>query len=82
MKIIVDVRARRKQYDAKMKPLYKLGRFKNRETGQTVNIWKMRRGSFDVLAYRPQGKRPVIIPESDFYSKKQWEKLPDYIPAN
>jgi hypothetical protein len=60
-----------------MKAIYKLGRFKNKETGQIVNIWKMRRGEWDVLAYRPQGKKPVIIPEADVFSKRIWEKLPE-----
>ena len=57
-----------------MKPVYKLGRFRNSLTGQTVNVWKMRKGAFDVLAYRPQGKRPVIILQSDFYSKGIWNE--------
>jgi hypothetical protein len=39
----------------------------------------MRRGAWDVLAYRPQGKPPVIIPKLDFYSKKVWEKLSDLL---
>lgn len=58
-----------------MKPKYMLGRYKNTKTGQTVNVWKMRRGSFDVLAYRPQGKSPVIIPDSEFYSGNLWQKV-------
>lgn len=58
-----------------MKPIYKLGRFRHTETGQTVNIWKMRRGGFDIFAYRPQGKPPVVIPSVDLYSKKLWEKV-------
>ncbi len=54
-----------------MKPVYKLGRFK-RPNGTAVNVWKMRRGEWDVYAYRPQGKKPVVIPETEL---RTWEKI-------
>jgi hypothetical protein len=58
-----------------MKALYKLGRYRHKESGKTVNIWKFRRGAYEVLAYRPQGKPPVIVTEQEFYSLKKWEKV-------
>jgi len=54
-----------------MKALYMLGRYK-RPQGTAVNVWKFRRGSWDVYAYHPQGKPPVIIPETEL---RTWTKI-------
>jgi hypothetical protein len=56
-----------------MKPIYKLGRFK-RPQGTAVNVWKMKRGAWDVYAYRPQGKPPVVIPLAELGT---WTKISD-----
>lgn len=61
----------------KLSNIHPLGRYKNKETGNAVNVKKGRKVGYgvDVLFYLYRGNR-IFISSGDFYGQhKKWEKV-------